>query len=82
MKESLFTTSYRFSCASVSAQRCTRPAAKPTAAVPRSIESGFVAKLVDALTEAAGMTHGSIYSQFGSKERLAVEAPQAPVRHA
>src|SRR3954447_14441702 len=29
---------------------------------------------VDALTEAAGLTHGSLYSQFGSKERLAAEA--------
>jgi TetR/AcrR family transcriptional repressor of nem operon len=29
---------------------------------------------VDALTEAAGMTHGSLYSQFGSKERLAEAA--------
>src|SRR5690349_3256779 len=29
---------------------------------------------VDALTKAAGLTHGSLYSQFGSKERLAAEA--------
>jgi len=29
---------------------------------------------VDALAEAAGMTHGSLYSQFGSKERLVEEA--------
>jgi TetR/AcrR family transcriptional repressor of nem operon len=29
---------------------------------------------VDALTEAAGLTYGSLYSQFGSKERLAAEA--------
>ena len=29
---------------------------------------------MDALTEAAGMTHGSLYSQFGSKERLVEEA--------
>jgi TetR/AcrR family transcriptional repressor of nem operon len=26
------------------------------------------------LTEAAGLTHGSVYSQFGSKDRLAAEA--------
>ena len=26
------------------------------------------------MTEAAGMTHGSLYSQFGSKERLVEEA--------
>lgn len=29
---------------------------------------------VDALTKAAGLTHGSLYSQFGSKERLVEEA--------
>ncbi len=29
---------------------------------------------VDDLAAAAGMTHGSLYSQFGSKERLAAEA--------
>src|SRR6266487_4771301 len=29
---------------------------------------------VDALADAAGMTHGSLYSQFGSKERLVEEA--------
>src|SRR5947208_1375358 len=29
---------------------------------------------VDALTESAGMTHGSLYSQFGSKKRLVEEA--------
>ncbi len=29
---------------------------------------------MDALTHAAGMTHGSLYSQFGSKERLVEEA--------
>jgi TetR/AcrR family transcriptional regulator, transcriptional repressor for nem operon len=29
---------------------------------------------VDALTRAAGLTHGSLYSRFGSKEKLAAEA--------
>jgi TetR/AcrR family transcriptional repressor of nem operon len=33
-------------------------------------ERGISGVGVDALTEAAGMTHGSLYSQFGSKERL------------
>jgi TetR/AcrR family transcriptional repressor of nem operon len=37
-------------------------------------ERGISAVGVDALTEAAGMTHGSLYSQFGSKERLVEEA--------
>ena len=37
-------------------------------------EHGLSGVGVDALTEAAGLTHGSLYSQFGSKERLAVEA--------
>jgi TetR/AcrR family transcriptional repressor of nem operon len=29
---------------------------------------------VDALTQAAGLTHGSLYSQFGSKDNLLAEA--------
>src|SRR6266536_1716061 len=37
-------------------------------------ERGIAGLSVDALTEAAGMTHGSLYSQFGSKERLVEEA--------
>jgi len=37
-------------------------------------ERGFAGVGVDALTEAAGLTHGSLYSRFGSKERLAAEA--------
>jgi TetR/AcrR family transcriptional repressor of nem operon len=41
-------------------------------------ERGLSGAGVDALTEAAGLTHGSLYSHFGSKERLAAEA----LRHA
>ena len=37
-------------------------------------EHGLSGVGVDALTNAAGLTHGSLYSQFGSKERLAGEA--------
>ncbi|MFX8418063.1 helix-turn-helix domain-containing protein, partial [Acinetobacter baumannii] len=37
-------------------------------------ERGISGVGVDAVTEAAGLTHGSLYSQFGSKERLAAEA--------
>lgn len=37
-------------------------------------ERGLQGVGVDALTDAAGLTHGSLYSQFGSKERLAAEA--------
>jgi TetR/AcrR family transcriptional repressor of nem operon len=37
-------------------------------------ERGISGAGVDALTEAAGMTHGSLYSQFGSKEHLVEEA--------
>jgi TetR/AcrR family transcriptional repressor of nem operon len=37
-------------------------------------ERGISGAGVDALTEEAGMTHGSLYSQFGSKERLVEEA--------
>jgi TetR/AcrR family transcriptional repressor of nem operon len=37
-------------------------------------ERGISGAGVDALTAAAGMTHGSLYSQFGSKERLIEDA--------
>ena len=37
-------------------------------------ERGISGAGVDALTDAAGMTYGSLYSQFGSKERLVEEA--------
>src|ERR1700761_3705341 len=37
-------------------------------------EKGVLGVGVDALGEAAGMTHGSLYSQFGSKDRLLSEA--------
>jgi TetR/AcrR family transcriptional repressor of nem operon len=37
-------------------------------------ERGLDGVGVDALAEAAGMTHGSLYSQFGSKQRLAAAA--------
>jgi len=37
-------------------------------------ERGIASVGMDALAEAAGMTHGSLYSQFGSKEHLAEEA--------
>lgn len=37
-------------------------------------ESGIAGVGVDALTKAAGLTHGSLYSQFGSKDRLVAEA--------
>lgn len=37
-------------------------------------ERGVPGVGVDALGQAAGMTHGSLYSQFGSKEKLLAEA--------
>jgi TetR/AcrR family transcriptional repressor of nem operon len=37
-------------------------------------EKGTQGVGVDALGEAAGLTHGSLYSQFGSKDRLLAEA--------
>jgi TetR/AcrR family transcriptional repressor of nem operon len=42
-------------------------------------ERGLSGVGVDALTEAAGLTHGSLYSQFGSKERLAAEAMKVAI---
>jgi TetR/AcrR family transcriptional regulator, transcriptional repressor for nem operon len=37
-------------------------------------ERGLAGIGVDALTQAAGLTHGSLYSRFGSKENLIAEA--------
>lgn len=37
-------------------------------------EHGLSGVGVDALTKAAGLTHGSLYSHFGSRERLVAEA--------
>jgi TetR/AcrR family transcriptional repressor of nem operon len=37
-------------------------------------ERGLAEAGVDALSAAAGLSHGSIYSQFGSKEKLMTEA--------
>ena len=45
-----------------------------TAAARLFRERGLDGVGVDALMHAAGLTHGSLYSQFGSKSRLAAEA--------
>ena len=44
-------------------------------------ERGLSGVGVDALTEAAGLTHGSLYSQFGSKDRLTAEALAHALAH-
>jgi TetR/AcrR family transcriptional repressor of nem operon len=45
-----------------------------TAAARLFREHGIDGAAVDAITEAAGLTHGAFYSQFGSKEGVVVEA--------
>jgi TetR/AcrR family transcriptional regulator, transcriptional repressor for nem operon len=45
-----------------------------TAAARLFRERGIGATGVDAITEAAGLTHGAVYSRFGSKEAIAAEA--------
>jgi AcrR family transcriptional regulator len=58
-------------------QRKKQPAignAYPDRGRPVVSERGLSGVGVDALIDAAGLTHGSLYSQFGSKERLAAEA--------
>lgn len=40
-------------------------------------ESGIDGVGVDTVAAAAGLTHGSVYSQFGSKDRLVAEALEA-----
>lgn len=44
-------------------------------------ERGLSGVGVDALSEAAGLTHGGLYSQFGSKERLIHEALAHALAH-
>jgi TetR/AcrR family transcriptional repressor of nem operon len=45
-----------------------------TAATQLFREHGIDGAGVDAITKAAGLTHGAFYSQFGSKEAVVVEA--------
>jgi TetR/AcrR family transcriptional regulator, transcriptional repressor for nem operon len=45
-----------------------------TAAARLFRERGISATGVDAITEDAGLTHGAVYSHFGSKEAIAAEA--------
>ena len=45
-----------------------------TAAARLFREHGIHATGVDAITKEAGLTHGGLYSQFGSKEAIAAEA--------
>lgn len=45
-----------------------------TAAARLFRERGIGATGVDSITEDAGLTHGAVYSQFGSKEAIAVES--------
>ena len=45
-----------------------------TAAARLFREHGITATGVDSITKDAGLTHGSLYSQFGSKEAIAAEA--------
>jgi TetR/AcrR family transcriptional regulator, transcriptional repressor for nem operon len=45
-----------------------------TAATRLFRERGIQATGVDAITKEAGLTHGGLYSQFGSKEAIAAEA--------
>jgi len=42
-------------------------------------EQGIAAAGVDAITEAAGLTHGAFYSQFGSKQAVVTEAVRLAV---
>ncbi len=48
-----------------------------TAAARLLRERGIHATGVDAITTEAGLTHGSLYSQFGSKEAIVTEAIRA-----
>src|SRR5258705_4247245 len=43
-------------------------------------EQGIGANGVDSITRRAGLTHGAVYSQFGSKEAIAVESIRLALR--
>src|ERR1700732_896718 len=43
-------------------------------------ERGIGATGVDSITAAAGLTHGAVYSQFGSKEAIAIESIRLALR--
>lgn len=43
-------------------------------------EQGIGATGVDSITRRAGMTHGAVYSQFGSKEAIAIESIRLALR--
>ena len=43
-------------------------------------ERGIGSTGVDSITEAAGLTHGAVYSQFGSKETIAMESVRLGLR--
>ncbi len=43
-------------------------------------ERGIAATGVDSITDEAGLTHGAIYSQFGSKEAIAIDAIRQALR--
>ncbi len=59
----------------VSKEKAAQNRQKIVAAAARLFrERGIGATGVDAITEDAGLTHGAVYSQFGSKEAIAVEA--------
>jgi TetR/AcrR family transcriptional repressor of nem operon len=51
-----------------------------TAAARLFREHGITATGVDSITKEAGLTHGGLYSQFGSKETIAAEAIRFAVR--
>jgi len=51
-----------------------------TAATQLFREHGIHATGVDAITKEAGLTHGSLYSQFGSKEAIAAAAVRFAVK--
>src|ERR1700722_9952819 len=43
-------------------------------------ERGIAATGVDSITREAGLTHGAVYSQFGSKEAIAIDSIRLALR--
>src|SRR5216684_1827103 len=65
----------RGACMRVSRERAAQNRQRILSAATRLFrERGISATGVDAITAVAGLTHGAVYSQFGSKEAIAAEA--------
>ena len=74
VKQDLATASQGKTAMRVSKEKAAENRERILVAAARLFRERGISVGVDELASAAGMTHGSLYSQFGSKDRLAAEA--------